>query len=85
MRDDYRRRGIGRALLHAVEEHLRREAVEFLQVKTLSPARPDANYADAANDSGVKAICKANGIDLLGGPMLGSVTADGASEAGASQ
>jgi ribosomal protein S18 acetylase RimI-like enzyme len=39
------RRGVGRALMGAVEAHLQAEGVEYLQVKTLSPAHPDKNYA----------------------------------------
>ena len=39
------RQGVGRALLRAVESHLVGKGVEFLQVKTLSPAHPDKNYA----------------------------------------
>ncbi|NLI77736.1 MAG: GNAT family N-acetyltransferase [Candidatus Riflebacteria bacterium] len=44
VRPEHHHQGVGRGLLAAVEEHLRHEGVEFLQVKTLSPARPDANY-----------------------------------------
>lgn len=38
------RRGIGRAMLRRVEAVLAARDVEFLQVKTLSPARPDEGY-----------------------------------------
>lgn len=38
------RRGVGRALVTHVENLLRRDGVQFLQVKTLGPSRPDANY-----------------------------------------
>jgi ribosomal protein S18 acetylase RimI-like enzyme len=38
------RRGLGRALIEALEADLRAEGVEYLQVKTLGPARPDPNY-----------------------------------------
>jgi len=41
-------------------------------------AKTDATFMDVANDPDVQRICKENGIDHLGGPMLGSVTADGA-------
>ncbi len=38
------RQGIGRALLDRAEAWLRGENVEYLQVKTLSPARPNEAY-----------------------------------------
>lgn len=38
-------RGVGRALLDAVEAYLCQQGVEYLQVKTLSPAHPDKGYA----------------------------------------
>ncbi len=39
------RQGIGRALLVHAEAELRRQGVEYLQVKTLAPAHPDPGYA----------------------------------------
>ncbi len=39
------RRGAGRALVLAAEQELRRQGVQFLQVKTLSASHPDENYA----------------------------------------
>jgi ribosomal protein S18 acetylase RimI-like enzyme len=42
---EWHRHGIGRALVRAAEVHLRQRAIEYLQVKTLSPAHPDKNYA----------------------------------------
>jgi GNAT superfamily N-acetyltransferase len=39
------RRGVGRALVTALEADLAADGVEFLQVKTLGPAHPDAGYA----------------------------------------
>lgn len=42
---DMHRRGIGRQMLAAAEEWLRREGVEFLQVKTLSASSADEGYA----------------------------------------
>ncbi len=39
------RKGIGRALLSRTEEHLKRQRVEYIQVKTLSSRHPDSNYA----------------------------------------
>jgi GNAT superfamily N-acetyltransferase len=41
----WHRRGAGRALVAALEADLIAEGVEFLQVKTQGPARPDAGYA----------------------------------------
>ena len=41
---DLHRRGIGTAMLRHVEAQLAGRGVEFLQVKTLSPARPDEGY-----------------------------------------
>jgi len=38
------RRGIGRALVEALEADLIADGVELLQVKTLGPSLPDANY-----------------------------------------
>ncbi len=37
--------GAGRRLVNAAEKILRRRGVEYLQVKTLSPAHPDEHYA----------------------------------------
>lgn len=37
-------RGFGRRLVESAERALRARSVEFLQVKTLSPARPDIAY-----------------------------------------
>jgi ribosomal protein S18 acetylase RimI-like enzyme len=41
----FHRMGCGRAMLVAAEKYLREQGVEYLQVKTLSPAHPDQNYA----------------------------------------
>jgi GNAT superfamily N-acetyltransferase len=41
---EFHRKGIGRAMLRAAEARLARTGVEFLQVKTLSPTKPDAGY-----------------------------------------
>jgi GNAT superfamily N-acetyltransferase len=38
------RRGVGRALLRAAEVRLASEGVEYLQVKTRGPSKPDAGY-----------------------------------------
>ncbi len=42
---DYHRHGIGRAMLDRAEAWLAERDIEYLQVKTLSPRRPDAGYA----------------------------------------
>jgi len=39
------RKGVGRALLKNAETYLHQQGVEYLQVKTLSPAHPDPGYA----------------------------------------
>jgi ribosomal protein S18 acetylase RimI-like enzyme len=39
------RSGIGRALVAAAEAHARGLGVEYMQVKTLGPSRPSAEYA----------------------------------------
>ena len=41
----YHRRGIGRQLVNALESHLNKEGVKFLQVKTVSDGNPDEAYA----------------------------------------
>jgi GNAT superfamily N-acetyltransferase len=38
------RKGIGRALVRALEADLTADGVEFLQVKTLGPSHPDSGY-----------------------------------------
>jgi GNAT superfamily N-acetyltransferase len=38
------RQGLGTALLEAAEDYLHARGVEFLQVKTLGPSRPDGGY-----------------------------------------
>jgi ribosomal protein S18 acetylase RimI-like enzyme len=45
VRPEWHGHGIGRALVCAAEGHLRQREIEYLQVKTLSPAHPDKNYA----------------------------------------
>lgn len=41
---EYQRHGVGRAMLQAAETWLARSGVEYLQVKTLSPSKPDEGY-----------------------------------------
>ena len=45
VRRERRGEGIGAALLRAVEAWLAADEVEFLQVKTLGPSRPNESYA----------------------------------------
>jgi alkaline phosphatase D len=40
-------------------------------------ANPNATYADVAADPEVQRVCRANGVDHLGGPMLGTVSPQG--------
>jgi GNAT superfamily N-acetyltransferase len=41
---EYHRHGVGRAMLRAAEARLAAEGVEFLQVKTRGPSKPDEGY-----------------------------------------
>jgi len=41
----FHRCGIGKSLMQAAEAYAREQAVEYLQVKTLGPSRPDEGYA----------------------------------------
>jgi GNAT superfamily N-acetyltransferase len=45
VREDLQRIGLGRRLVEQAEAVLRRDGVEYLQVKTLSDAHPDRHYA----------------------------------------
>jgi ribosomal protein S18 acetylase RimI-like enzyme len=45
VRRSWHRRGIGRALVEAAARLVALQGGRFLTVKTLSPSRPDANYA----------------------------------------
>ncbi len=45
VRSEKHRKGVGRKLIQHAEAYLRRDGVEFLQVKTLGPSRPDERYA----------------------------------------
>jgi GNAT superfamily N-acetyltransferase len=44
VRPEFHRQGVGRQLLSVAEEKLARDGVEFLQVKTLAPSKPDLGY-----------------------------------------
>jgi GNAT superfamily N-acetyltransferase len=45
VRPEAARRGIGRALVEAAEAYARGLGIEYIQVKTLGPSRPDEGYA----------------------------------------
>jgi ribosomal protein S18 acetylase RimI-like enzyme len=45
VRPELHRQGTGRALVQAAENYLRQRGGAYLQVKTLSPSRPDERYA----------------------------------------
>jgi GNAT superfamily N-acetyltransferase len=45
VRPEAHRRGIGRALVVAAETQARQMGIEYVQVKTLGPSRPDEQYA----------------------------------------
>jgi GNAT superfamily N-acetyltransferase len=44
VRPEFHRRGVGRRMLARAEEMLASEGMEYLQVKTLAPSRPDEGY-----------------------------------------
>ena len=44
VRPEWHRRGIGKALLEATEDHAKRTGARFLQVKTVSPKRQCEHY-----------------------------------------
>jgi len=44
VRPEHHRTGVGRAMVRFVEAHCRSIGAHLLQVKTLGPSRPDANY-----------------------------------------
>jgi GNAT superfamily N-acetyltransferase len=56
---EFHRRGIGQALLGHAEAVLAAEGVEFLQVKTLAPSKPDEGYDKT------RAFYQANGFRAL--------------------
>jgi GNAT superfamily N-acetyltransferase len=43
---EWHRRGVGRAMLRAAETRLASQGVEYLQVKTRGPSKPDAGYEE---------------------------------------
>ena len=44
VRPEFRGHGVGGALIDHLEQRLRSRSVDFLQVKTLGPSRPDEHY-----------------------------------------
>jgi GNAT superfamily N-acetyltransferase len=44
VREEFHGRGVGRALIEQVERVLASRSMEYLQVKTLGPSRPNAEY-----------------------------------------
>jgi ribosomal protein S18 acetylase RimI-like enzyme len=44
IRPEFHRKGIGRKLVERAEAYLKRDAIEFLQVKTLGPSRQNEAY-----------------------------------------
>jgi GNAT superfamily N-acetyltransferase len=56
---EFHRRGIGGALLEHAEDMLAAEGIEFLQVKTLAPSKPDEGYDKT------RAFYQANGFRAL--------------------
>ena len=44
VREEWHGHGIGRALVDHVEQLLRARSIEYLEVKTLGPSRPNAHY-----------------------------------------
>ena len=56
---EFHRRGIGGALLEHAEDVLAAEGIEFLQVKTLAPSKPDEGYDKT------RAFYQANGFRAL--------------------
>jgi GNAT superfamily N-acetyltransferase len=65
--------GIGTALVHAAEERLREDGVEYLQVKTLGPSRPSAHYERTRafyEKVGFRALEEIHGLWSEGNPCL---------------
>jgi GNAT superfamily N-acetyltransferase len=46
VRQEFHRRGLGRALVGFAESALRSQGVRYLQVKTMGPSRPNHEYAE---------------------------------------
>jgi len=70
---DVHRQGAGRALVSALEAELITDGVQFLQVKTLGPAHPDAGYAKTRQfyaSAGFQPLEEITGLWDPGSPCL---------------
>ena len=45
VRRENHRNGIGQKMMQEAEDFLRRDGIEYVQVKTLGPSRPNEHYA----------------------------------------
>jgi ribosomal protein S18 acetylase RimI-like enzyme len=68
VKPEIHRRGVGRALLNKAERHLRQRGFEYLQVKTLSAAHPDRNYARTREFYQAMGFCPLEEFPELWGP-----------------
>lgn len=59
-------RGIGSALLTHAEMRLQAESVEYLEVKSLGPTRPDTNYERTRKFYQARGFCPIEETDLWG-------------------
>jgi GNAT superfamily N-acetyltransferase len=57
VRAEAQRQGLGRGLVEAAQAWLRAQGVEYLQVKTLGPSRPDPSYAKTRAFYGALGFC----------------------------
>lgn len=49
LKKEFHGRGIGRAMLLFAEKELRKKSVQYLQVKTLGPSKPNWHYSKTRN------------------------------------
>jgi predicted N-acetyltransferase YhbS len=61
----WHRRGVGRALMNAVEQDLSQKGVEFVQVKTLGPSYPSPEYEGGPGSSTKQSAIAASRIHGL--------------------
>jgi GNAT superfamily N-acetyltransferase len=61
----WHRRGVGRALMNAVEQDLSQKGVEFVQVKTLAPSYPSPEYEGEPGSSTKQSAIAASRIHGL--------------------